>query len=128
MTDLQTIRTDVYIGRQNPAIVIAMYTDVDGVLTPIEWAGVASMVLTLTRQRDGVVQTIDTAVDAVINFATDGQLTFTLGELAESRPILSGVYDAELTSIDGSANELQLMHREHPTHRVTFEFHDTVTL
>ena len=127
---LTSITSHVYIGRDNPTIVLGMDTwdPVAKTLTPIDWTGVARMVLTLTRRNDGTVETIDTAVNAVIDYTTNGQLTFTLGPLAETRPIAAGTYEAELTSIDGASDETIHISRTHPTHRLAIQFHSAVTI
>lgn len=119
----------VYIGRANVALMTVQEHDpLDGSTIDKSWEGVTRMVLTLlefdsqTKSAGDVVAVADTDEDAaLIDYGTDGQLTFKLGDLVgvDDELVPAGVYAARLTAYEG-AEDTEIFHEK--SHDVTFQF------
>jgi len=122
-----SFRAIVYIGRENTLLMTVDELDpTTDVKTAMSWTGVTRMVLRLFEVTAGavgdLVATVDTDVDATtIDFETDGELTFKLGDITKDAggPMTAMVCAMRLTAFEGST-DTEIIHES--SHDARLEF------
>jgi hypothetical protein len=122
------VEENIFIARVNTSIIsFKEYDPATRLETDVDWSAVVRMVLKLVPKSGGAAITADTDVDAtLIDYGTNGQLTFKLGDLAG---LTAGeVYYGRLTAFDGSGDDTELANENSLDAQLIFHATETTTI
>lgn len=123
----RVVRLTVYKNRANP-VTLSLKQSVGGVETDVDFTNVTRMVLSLDPNgSEPVVVDSDTDIGA-IDFSTNGQVEFDIGELAQVKAMAEGQYEARLTALDAVGNPTELVNEDNLKTAVFFLIRDTSAL